>query len=97
MDGALQNYMLVAHTPIDETTLDLRLAVTLKVVGDRARTEAYVGGYMRNLKNGFEDDLRIWENKRYVDSPALSDGDGPIGRLRRWYRQFYAAAPAGEV
>jgi 3-ketosteroid 9alpha-monooxygenase subunit A len=92
MDGALQNYMLVAHTPIDEATLDLRLAVTLKIVGDRARTERYVGRYLDNLKSGFEDDLHIWEHKRYVDPPALCDGDGPVGRLRRWYRQFYAAA-----
>jgi 3-ketosteroid 9alpha-monooxygenase subunit A len=91
MDGALQNYMLVAHTPIDEESLDLRLAVTLKVVGSRARTEGYVNGYMANLEAGFEDDLRIWESKRYADPPVLCEGDGPIGRLRRWYRQFYAA------
>jgi 3-ketosteroid 9alpha-monooxygenase subunit A len=96
MDGALQNTMLVAHTPIDEHTLDLRLAVTLKVVGSRARTEAYVNGYMQNLRSGFESDLRIWENKRYVDPPALCDGDGPIGRLRRWYQQFYGNAKAEE-
>jgi 3-ketosteroid 9alpha-monooxygenase subunit A len=89
MDGLLQNYMLVAHTPIDEGHLDLRLAVTLKIVGNRAKTEGYVSGYMKNLKAGFEDDLRIWENKIYVDPPALCDGDGPIGRLRKWYRQFY--------
>jgi 3-ketosteroid 9alpha-monooxygenase subunit A len=97
MDGALQNYMLVAHTPIDESTLDLRLAVTLKVVGNRARTESYVNGYMANLKSGFEDDLRIWEQKTYVDPPLLCDGDGPVGRLRKWYRQFYAPAAAADA
>lgn len=94
MNGAMQNYMLVAHTPIDEKHLDLRLAVTLKIVGDRAKTEGIVGLYMSNLKSGFEDDLRIWEHKVYVDPPALCDGDGPIGRLRRWYRQFYDGPPA---
>jgi 3-ketosteroid 9alpha-monooxygenase subunit A len=98
MDGALQNYMLVAHTPVDEGHLDLRLAVTLKIVGSRARTEGYVKGYMDNLRLGFEDDLRIWEHKRYVDPPALCEGDGPIGRLRRWYRQFYGPkGTAGEA
>lgn len=99
MDGLLQNYMLVAHTPIDEGLLDLRLAVTLKIVGSRSRTEGYVKGYLDNLKSGFEDDLRIWEHKVYVDPPALCDGDGPIGRLRRWYRQFYepsSSPSAGE-
>lgn len=90
MDGALQNYMLVAHTPIDEGTLDLRMGVMLKIVGDRARTEGYVAGYMSNLKAGFEDDVRVWENKVYRDRPLLCDGDGPIAQLRKWYAQFYA-------
>jgi 3-ketosteroid 9alpha-monooxygenase subunit A len=95
MDGLLQNYMLVAHTPIDEEHLDLRLAVTLKIVGDRARTEGYVSRYMQNLRSGFEDDLRIWEHKVYVDPPALCDGDGPVGRLRKWYRQFFVESSDG--
>lgn len=89
MDGALQNYMLVAHTPVDHGSVDLRMGVMLKVVGDRKKTEGFVGMYMSNLKAGFEDDIRIWENKLYREQPVLCDGDGPISQLRRWYRQFY--------
>jgi 3-ketosteroid 9alpha-monooxygenase subunit A len=90
MDGLLSNYMMAAHTPINENELDLRLSVTLKVVGNRAKTEGYVGMYLDNLKAGFEDDLHIWENKIYRDPPLICEGDGPIGHLRRWYKQFYA-------
>ncbi|MFI5296610.1 MAG: Rieske 2Fe-2S domain-containing protein [Polyangiales bacterium] len=89
MDGALKNYMLIGHTLVDEQCLDLRLAVTLKVVRDRATTEGFVGQYMANLKAGFEDDIKIWEAKVFRERPVLADGDGPIGNLRRWYRQFY--------
>ena len=89
MDGALQNYMLVAHTPVDDGSLDLRMGVMLKIVGDRAKTEGFVARYMSNLKAGFEDDIRIWENKLFREQPVLCDGDGPISQLRRWYRQFY--------
>ncbi len=89
MDGQLSNYMLFAHTPIDEGHLELRMAVMLKIVGNREKTEAYTGGYMLNLKKGFEDDIAIWEHKVYRDRPTLCDGDGPIGKLRSWYRQFY--------
>jgi 3-ketosteroid 9alpha-monooxygenase subunit A len=92
MDGLLKNYMLFTHTPIDENSLDLRLAVTLKVVGDRKRTEGYVAGYIDNLRRGFEDDIKIWEAKIYRDPALLCDGDGPVGALRKWYRQFYATA-----
>ncbi|MDB4967066.1 MAG: rieske [2Fe-2S] domain protein [Myxococcales bacterium] len=90
MAGALQNYMLLAHTPIDENNLDLRMAVTIKVVGgNREKTEGYTRLYLDNLKKGFEDDIKIWENKIYREPALLCDGDGPIGRLRKWYRQFY--------
>ena len=92
MDGVLQNYMLFAHTPVGENSLDLRLAVSIKIVGDRKTTEGYVGMYLDNLRKGFEDDIKIWENKIYREPALLCDGDGPIGRLRRWYRQFYPAA-----
>jgi 3-ketosteroid 9alpha-monooxygenase subunit A len=91
MSGIFENYMLVAHTPINHGELDLRLGVSLKLAGDRKKTEALVDIYMNNLKSGFEDDLRIWENKLYRETPVLCDGDGPITQLRRWYRQFYVA------
>jgi 3-ketosteroid 9alpha-monooxygenase subunit A len=91
MSGIFENYMLVAHTPINQNELDLRLGVSLKLAGDRKKTEALVEIYMNNLKSGFEDDLRIWENKLYRETPVLCDGDGPISQLRRWYRQFYVA------
>jgi 3-ketosteroid 9alpha-monooxygenase subunit A len=89
MIGVLENYMLFTHTPIDEGHVDLRIAISLRVVKDRATTEGYLRQYLENVKAGFEDDLRIWEHKVYRDPPLLCDGDGPIGKLRRWYRQFY--------
>jgi len=36
-----------------------------------------------------QQDFVFWANKRYKESPALAQGDGPIGRYRRWARQFY--------
>jgi len=90
MAGVMQNVMVVAHTPIDPMTLELRMAVMLKKVTGQDM-EALTNLYMSNLKLGFEDDVRIWENKLYRDVPVLCDGDGPITQLRRWYRQFYTA------
>ncbi|RYZ63644.1 MAG: 3-ketosteroid-9-alpha-hydroxylase, partial [Proteobacteria bacterium] len=95
MDGALKNYMLVAHTPRDEGSVDLRMGVMLKIVGNAEKTQGYVGQYMTNLKAGFEDDIRIWENKLYRETPVLCDGDGPITQARRWYRQFYVRETPG--
>jgi 3-ketosteroid 9alpha-monooxygenase subunit A len=96
MDGALSNYMIFAHTPIDEGHLSLRMGVTLKIVGDKSTTEKWVDGYMANLKSGFEDDIRIWEHKVFREKPTLCDGDGPLAQLRKWYRQFYVI-PGGQA
>ena len=44
-----------------------------------------------NLMDGeLQPDFRIWENKKYLESPGLAQGDGPIGRYRKWASQFYA-------
>jgi 3-ketosteroid 9alpha-monooxygenase subunit A len=93
MSGVMQNYMVVAHTPVDAMSLELRMGVMLKNLPGQGTDgmDRLVGLYMTNLKSGFEDDIRIWENKLYRDVPVLCDGDGPIAQLRRWYRQFYAA------
>jgi 3-ketosteroid 9alpha-monooxygenase subunit A len=95
MSGVLSNWMIVAHTPVNHGELEMRMGVMLKIVGDRQKTEGYVDLYMKNLKAGFEDDIRVWENKLYREQPVLCDGDGPIMQLRRWYRQFYVTHAQG--
>jgi 3-ketosteroid 9alpha-monooxygenase subunit A len=100
MDSFLPNRLVNCHTPIDEHSLHLRFGVMLKKVGDGSRMERYSQGYVKNLQEGFAQDRQIWEHKCWRDRPALCDGDGQFGALRRWYRQFYPdinpdlAAPA---
>jgi 3-ketosteroid 9alpha-monooxygenase subunit A len=89
MKGVLNSKLLNAHTPIDENTLDLRFGVMLAVNGDLAKSERFAQAYVDNLTTGFHEDIAIWENKAWRDMPVMCAGDGPIGRLRQWYRQFY--------
>jgi cholesterol 7-desaturase len=44
-----------------------------------------VGNWVSQWRN----DLDIWENKVHLRRPLLVKGDGPIHRLRKWFRQFY--------
>jgi hypothetical protein len=32
----------------------------------------------------------IWGRKRYLFNPVLVRDDGPIGKFRKWYNQFYS-------
>ena len=88
MQGVLDSVLLLAHTPIEPGLLDLRFAVSIRKAG--SRTDTFAGFYVDNLTKGFHEDIDIWEHKVYREVPRLVDGDGPIGRLRNWYRQFYA-------
>lgn len=45
-------------------------------------------GYLRDLR----DDIAVWEQLAPLSQPALSQGDGPIAKFRRWARQFYLSS-----
>ena len=45
--------------------------------------------FTEGVKVGFEQDVEIWKNKARIDNPLLSEEDGPVYQLRRWYQQFY--------
>ncbi|HEY9032850.1 MAG TPA: Rieske 2Fe-2S domain-containing protein [Pseudomonadales bacterium] len=42
-----------------------------------------------STRQGYYDDVKIWEHKLYRTDPVLCDGDGPLNKLRKWYQQFY--------
>ena len=46
--------------------------------------------FMDEVTRQLEQDIPIWENKRYLNPPVLCDGDGPIGLFRKWSKQFYS-------
>ena len=94
MESALPNRLINCHTPIDENTLHLRFGVMLKRAGNDERMAKIADMYVKNLQVGFGEDVQIWEHKVYRPQPMLADGDGAIGKLRRWYRQFYEDQPS---
>jgi phenylpropionate dioxygenase-like ring-hydroxylating dioxygenase large terminal subunit len=42
----------------------------------------------RGATGGVRQDIPIWEGLRFVESPRLVKGDGPIPRFRTWAQQF---------
>ena len=58
--------------------------------GDREAQLAYVKEKMADAEKGVFADLAIWKSKVTVNNPILCDGDGPIAKYRKWFKQFYA-------
>jgi phenylpropionate dioxygenase-like ring-hydroxylating dioxygenase large terminal subunit len=44
---------------------------------------------MRDLVKQINQDVPIWENKRYATQPLLVEGDGPVLAYRQQYARFY--------
>jgi nitrite reductase/ring-hydroxylating ferredoxin subunit len=92
---------LVLPTPIDEEHIDLRLAISVQ---RRAPIRYWPAAFwppiamlirwaaLRRFTAEIQTDITVWAHKHYIVHPALSAGDGPIGRYRRWVRQFYPSA-----
>jgi 3-ketosteroid 9alpha-monooxygenase subunit A len=94
MQSVVDTLLYNTHTMIDEEHVDLRFGVMIRPGSGEPRfTDAYVSAYVDVLMNGFRQDARIWEHKRWRDRPVLCDGDGPIMKLREWYSQYYVAKP----
>jgi hypothetical protein len=89
----------VLPTPIDEQRLTLRLAASVRAPSRQLPARRFVEAALTQLvlhgfAHGARQDFPIWENKRYLERPALALGDGPIGLYRRWARQFYDESAA---
>ncbi|MDI3408779.1 Rieske 2Fe-2S domain-containing protein [Streptomyces cavernicola] len=86
--------LINCHYPIDENSFLLQYgAIVKKLPGmtdeqadDTARQTA------EGVAVGFEQDVEIWKNKTRIDNPLLTEEDGPVYQLRRWYEQFYVDA-----
>ncbi|MEM7159958.1 MAG: hypothetical protein AAF799_44380 [Myxococcota bacterium] len=100
----MRTRMLALATPTTpgHVTLWLRVSVRFDRPGvlgafTRALTPLALAATAQGIVHDFRQDLSIWAHKRYLERPVLVAGDGPIGRFRRWARQFYGPVPAGAV
>lgn len=85
--GIAETLLLLSHTPVDEGRVVSRFSFTQP----RASAGSNVAkGIVRDVVKQMNEDIPIWEHKRYLPTPALCDGDGPIGAYRQWTRQFYS-------
>ena len=89
----LRTAMLGTITPITATRMKLRFAFT-KPRNISERFNMLADGMIAEIVHQVQQDIPIWENKKYAESPMLCDGDGPIAKYRRWFSQFYDDASA---
>jgi hypothetical protein len=89
LDG--EHIALRAAIALDESTFEpARVAKPFAVLPRKVASEIVGSLALRAYIHDIAQDFDIWEHKRYIQPPALAEGDGPVGRYRRWCQQFYS-------
>jgi len=79
--------LISANTPVDEDEIEVRFTL-YHPAGDELG--AKIGGaFGAEVERQFDQDIPIWEAKRYQPSPALAPSEKPVTEFRRWATQFY--------
>lgn len=90
----MESVLINCHYPVSADSFVLLYGTTVKKLPGMTdeqvaeAAELFTGG----LAVGFEQDIEVWRNKTRIDNPLLSEEDGPVYQLRRWYEQFYVDA-----
>lgn len=91
LEWAYDMVLINTHVPIDSNKLILRFGVILKKQGGNESREVILA-HVAAARDGYFQDVAIWEHKRWRERPTLVEEDGPIGEIRKWYRSFFAEA-----
>jgi hypothetical protein len=94
VEGPIRFLNVVTNLPVDDERMRLRFTMFVRAPRVPVLHHALAAVLRWHVRKDVEDELQVLEHKRYLDRPALAAGDGPIMNVRRWCRQFYAAAPA---
>ena len=76
--------MIQTHLPVGP----LEQQVDFTWFADRRVPRLLVWYVIGNWISQWQRDLEIWANKIFLERPGLCPDDGPVYRLRQWYRQF---------
>lgn len=97
--GMVDNRTVLATTPVDDATCDVRFSVWIgrREGDDRDHSES-ADKHARGVIEQVEADLVIWSHQKYASPAALSRGEhAGFTALRSWAQQFYPApSPAAE-
>jgi phenylpropionate dioxygenase-like ring-hydroxylating dioxygenase large terminal subunit len=99
----LHTRQYVFPTPVEDGKIILKIGMSVKMHQQPSKINPFLFFVPKKvvnrliLTNAFKgyahdvgQDFNVWQNKVYIDNPALAKGDGPIGKYRQWARQFYS-------
>ena len=91
IEGDYPSMMMISNTPIEDGLIRVFYGILVKGKNEIANEEdqAVADEYHEVSKAAFLQDFEIWFNKRPCLNVLQVIGDGPFGKTRIWYKQFY--------
>lgn len=91
MMGYHPSIIQICHTPVEDGRVKVWHALLVKSANQENPDEgvAMARQYQEASRLALMQDYEIWAYKRPCKTPMQVIGDGPFGKLRAWYRQFY--------
>lgn len=90
LNAGLRTRQRIYPVPIDARRMAIFGVNNTVKMADPAYTREIDDIFYRAFLHDFPKDFPIWSTKAHLDRPLLAAGDGPIGKYRKWCRQFYA-------
>ncbi|MEU3270317.1 Rieske 2Fe-2S domain-containing protein [Saccharomonospora sp. NPDC006951] len=89
--GVIETVLINCHYPVTSNSFVLQYGAIVKKLPGMPDEQAarLARDFAEGVETGFLQDVEIWKNKTRIDNPLLSEEDGPVYQLRRWYEQFY--------
>ncbi len=87
--GICETVLMASTSPIDDEHCDVRFEFVQRKENGLAPRGGVGAAIIRDIVKQMNEDIPIWESKRYLPRPILCDGDGPIAEFRRWATRFY--------
>lgn len=90
-DYGIESVLINCHYPVSSNKFVLQYGAIVKKpagVTDEV-ADKIAASFAKGIGEGFLQDVEIWKNKTKIENPLLTEEDGPVYQMRRWYEQFY--------
>ncbi|NKY51965.1 Rieske 2Fe-2S domain-containing protein [Nocardia vermiculata] len=91
-DGrTVESKLINCHYPVTSNSFVLQFGTIVEKIDGMtdAQTAEMATLFTDGLEEQFAQDIGIWKHKSRIENPLLTEEDGPVYQLRRWYSQFY--------
>ena len=87
----IESKLINCHYPVTNNSFVLQFGTIVKKIEGMSEEQAAEMAKMftDGLEEQFAQDIEIWKHKSRIENPLLTEEDGPVYQLRRWYNQFY--------